>query len=91
MPEKIIDTLTLGILKSAHTLISLISFDKLCSMATPKHLNTLPLLNHFCIIALLPDLEMVSIYSIIKFLYYSFIIKLLLLLIYLSFKALVLY
>ena len=95
MPEKMIGTLTSGILKSTHTLISPISFDKLCSVATPRHPNTLPLPNHLRIVALPPDLEMVSIYSIIKFLYHSSTIKLLLLLIlikwlYLSLKALVL-
>ena len=89
-----IGTLTLGILKSAHTLISPISFNKLCSVATPRHPNTLLLLNHLRIVALPPNLERVSIYSIIKFLYHSSTIKLLLLLIlikwlYLSFKALV--
>jgi hypothetical protein len=93
--KKMIGTLTSGILKSAHTLISPISFDKLCSVATSRHSNTLPLPNHLRIVALPSDLERVSIYSIIKFLYHSSTIKLLLLLIlikwlYLSLKALVL-
>ena len=95
MPEKIIGTLTSSILKSLHTLMSLISFNKLSSVATPGHPKPLPLPNHLRIVALAPDLERVSIYSVIKFLYHSSTIKLLLLLIlikwlYLSFKALVL-
>jgi hypothetical protein len=56
MPEKIIGTLTSSILKSVHTLISLIFSYKL---------------NHVRIIALMPDLQRVSLYSIIDFLYHS--------------------
>jgi hypothetical protein len=39
VPKKIIGTLTLSILKSVHTLISPIIFNKLCSVATPGHLK----------------------------------------------------
>jgi hypothetical protein len=39
MQEKIISTLALSILKSVHTLISLIFSYKLYSMASPKYLN----------------------------------------------------
>jgi hypothetical protein len=61
-------------------------------MATPRHFEPLPLPNHVRIIALTPDLQRVSFYSVIKFLYHCSTIKLLLLLIlikwlYLSFKA----
>jgi hypothetical protein len=38
MPEKMINTLTSSILKSVHTLISLIFSYKLYSVATPGHL-----------------------------------------------------
>ena len=95
MPEKMIGTLTSGILKSLHTLMSPISFNKLSSVATPGHPEPLPLPNHLRTVALAPDLEKVSIYNVIKFLHHSSTIKLLLLLIlikwlYLSLKALVL-
>jgi hypothetical protein len=55
-----------------HTLISLIIFNKLCSVATPRHPEPLLLENHVRIVALTPDLQRVSFYSIIDFLYYSF-------------------
>ena len=56
VPEKIIGTLTSNILKSIHTLISLIFSYKLYSVATLGHPETLPLENHVRIIALTPDL-----------------------------------
>jgi hypothetical protein len=52
MLEKIISTLTLSILKSIHTLISLIFSYKLYFIATFKHLKPLLLENHVRIIAL---------------------------------------
>ena len=55
-----------------HTLISLINFYKLCSVATPRYPKPLLLENRIYIVALTPDLQRVSIYSIIAFLYYSF-------------------
>jgi len=72
VPKKIIGTLTLSILKSAHTSISPIIFYKLCSVATPEHPEPLLLENHVRIVALTPDLQRVSLYSVIDFLYYSF-------------------
>jgi len=75
VPKKIIDTLTSNILKSVHTLISLILFYKLCSIVTVKHLKPLLLENHIHIVAFIPDLQRVSFYSIIDFLYYSSTIK----------------
>jgi hypothetical protein len=54
-----------------HTLISLIIFYKLCSIVTPGHLEPLLLENHIHIVALTPDLQRVSFYSIIDFLYHS--------------------
>jgi hypothetical protein len=93
VPEKIIGTLTSSILKSVHTLISSVFSYKLYSVATPGHPKPLPLENHVRIIALTPDLQSVSFYSIIDFLYYSSTIELILSLIlikesYLSSKAL---
>ena len=41
-------------------------------MATPGYPKPLPLENHICIIALTPDLQRVSFYSIIDFFYHSF-------------------
>jgi hypothetical protein len=76
MPEKIIGTLTSSILKSVHTLISPIFSYKLYSVATPGHPKPLPLENHVRIIALTPDLQRVSFYSIIDFLNHSSTIKL---------------
>jgi hypothetical protein len=56
MPKIIISTLTLSILKSIHTLISLIIFYKLYSVATLRHLEPFLLENHNRIVALTPDL-----------------------------------
>jgi hypothetical protein len=56
MPEKIIGTLTLSILKSIYTLISLIIFVKLYSVITLEYPEPLLLENHVRIIALIPDL-----------------------------------
>jgi hypothetical protein len=55
-----------------HTLISPIFSDKLYSVATPGHPEPLLLENHVRIIALTPDLQRVSFYSITNFLYYNF-------------------
>jgi hypothetical protein len=71
VPEKLISTLTSNILKSAHTLISLIFSYKLYSVATPGHPEPLSLENHVRIIALTPDLQRVSFYNIISFLHHS--------------------
>jgi len=76
-----------------HILISLIIFYKLYSVATPRYFEFFLLENHGYIIALTSNLQRVSFYSIIDFLYHSFITKLLLFLIlvkrsYLSSKAL---
>ena len=70
MPEKIIGTLTLSILKSVHTLISPIFSYKLCSVATPGHPKLL-LENHVHIVAITPDLQRVSFYIITDVLYHS--------------------
>jgi hypothetical protein len=78
MLEKIISTLTLSILKSMHTLISLIFSYKLYFIATLKHLKPFLLENHIRIIAFMLDLQRVSFYSIIDFFYYNFITKLIL-------------
>jgi len=96
VPKKIISTLTLSILKSVYTLISLILFNKLYSVATLGQLKPLLLEYYVRIVALMPNLQRVSFYSIIEFFYYSFTTKLILFLIlikgfYLSFKALLLY
>jgi hypothetical protein len=61
-----------------HTLISSIFSYKLYSIATPGHSKPLPLENHIRIIALTPDLQRVSFYSIIDFLHHSFTIELIL-------------
>jgi hypothetical protein len=66
-----IGTLTLSIFKSVYTLISPIFPYKLYSVATPRHLEPLLLENHVRIIALTPDLQRVSFYSLIDFLYHS--------------------
>jgi hypothetical protein len=71
VPKKIIGTLTLNILKSVHTLISPIIFYKLCFIATPGYPEPLLLENHVRIVALTPDLQRVSFYSVIDFLYHS--------------------
>ena len=46
VPKNIIGTFTLSILKSVHTLISLIIFYKLYSVTTPGHPEPLLLENH---------------------------------------------
>ena len=84
MPEKIIGTLTLGILKSIHTSISPITFYKSYSIATPGHPKPLLLENHARIVALMPDLQTVSFYSAVEFLYYSCTTELLSSLIYIK-------
>jgi hypothetical protein len=71
VPEKITGTLTSRILKSVYTSISPIFSYKLYSVATPKHLEPLPLENHVRIVALTPDLQRVSFYNIIDLLYHS--------------------
>jgi hypothetical protein len=77
MPEKIIGTLTLSILKSIHTLISPIDSYKLCSVATPRHPKPLQPEYHIYIVTFILDLQRVSFYSIIDFLYHSSTTKLL--------------
>jgi hypothetical protein len=79
-----------------HTLISLIIFYKLWSVAAPRHLKLLLLENRIYIVALTPDLQRVLIYNIILFLYRSSTTKLILSLIllkesYRGSKALTLY
>ena len=59
-----------------HTFISPIIFYKLCSVATPGHPKPLPLENHVRIVALMPDLQRVSLYSVTDFLYHSSTTKL---------------
>jgi hypothetical protein len=71
VPGKIIGTLTSSILKSVHTLISPIFSCKLYSIATPGHPKPLSLENHVRIIALTLDLQRVSFYGVIDFLYYN--------------------
>jgi hypothetical protein len=71
VPEKIIGTLTSSILKSVHTSISPVFYYKSYSMATPGHPEPLLLENHVRIIALTPDLQSVSFYSVIDFLHHS--------------------
>ena len=56
MPEKIIGTLTLSILKSVYTLISPIFSYKLYSIVTPEYPKPFLLENHSRIIVLTPDL-----------------------------------
>jgi hypothetical protein len=75
-----------------HTSISFIIFYKLYSVASPGHPEPLLLENHIHIVAFTPDLQRVSFYSIIEFLYHSFTTELILSLIlikgsYLSSKA----
>jgi hypothetical protein len=67
-----------------HTLISPIIFYKLCSVATPRYPKPLLLQNRIYIIALILDLQRVSFYNIIVFLYYSSTTKLILSLILLK-------
>jgi hypothetical protein len=71
VPEKIIGTLTSSILKSVHTPMPPVFSYKSYSVATPGHPEPLPLKNHIRIIALTPDLQSVSYYSVIDFLHHS--------------------
>src|SRR6266536_2221524 len=71
VPEKMIGTLPSRILKSVHTSISPIFFYKLCSVATLGHPELLLLENHVRIVALTPDLQRVSFYSVTDFLHHS--------------------
>jgi hypothetical protein len=71
VPEKIIGTLTLSILKSVHTSISPIFSYKLYSVTTPGHPKPLLLENYVCIIALTPDSQRVSFYNVTDFLYHN--------------------
>jgi hypothetical protein len=96
VPEKMIGTLTLSILKSIYTSISPIIFVKLYSVTTLEHPEPLLLANHVRIVALIPDLQRVSFYSVIELLHHSSINELVLSLIliegsYPSSKALLLY
>ena len=59
-----------------HTSISPIFSYKLYPVATPGHPKLLLLENHVCIIALTPDLQRVSFYSVTDFLHYSSTTKL---------------
>jgi hypothetical protein len=52
-----------------HTLVSPINFYKFSSVATPRYSKPLLLENRIYIVALTPDLQRVSFYSIIVFLY----------------------
>jgi hypothetical protein len=61
-----------------YTLISPIFSYKLYSVATPGYPKPLLLENHVRIIALTPNLQKVSFYSIIDFLYYNSTTELLL-------------
>jgi hypothetical protein len=54
-----------------HTLISPMFPYKLYSVATPGQPEPILLENHVRIVALMPDLQRVSFYSVIGFLYYS--------------------
>jgi hypothetical protein len=90
-----VGTLTSSILKSVHTLTSLIFSYKLYSVATLRHPKPFLLENHIHIIAFTPNLQRVFFYSVIDFLYHSFTAELILSLIlinrsYLSSKALLL-
>jgi hypothetical protein len=71
VPEKIIGTLNSSISKSVHALISPIFSYKLHFVATPGHPKPLLLENHVRIVALTPDLQRVSFYSITDFLSHS--------------------
>jgi hypothetical protein len=76
VPEKMIGTLTSSILKSVHTSISPVFSYKLYSVATLGYLEPFPLENHVRIIALTPDLQRVSFYSVTEFLCHSSTTKL---------------
>jgi hypothetical protein len=65
-------------LKSLHTLISPIIFYKLYSVATPGHPEPLLLESHVHIVALTPNLQRVSFYSVTEFLHHSSTTKLIL-------------
>jgi hypothetical protein len=76
-----------------HILASPVFINKLCSVTTRDTLRHSHYQITFASLLLKPDLQEVSIHSAIKFLYYSYTIKLLLLVIfmkwfYLSFKTL---
>jgi hypothetical protein len=71
-----IGTLTLNISKSLHTLISPILFNKLCSSSTPRHPKPLLLENYVHVVNHTPNLQRVSFYSVIGFLYHSSTIEL---------------
>lgn len=71
MPEKIIGTLTSRILKSVHTLIYPIISCKLCSGAISEHPEPFSLRYYVRIVALMPDLQRVSLPIITNPLYYS--------------------
>ena len=77
MPEKIIGTLTSRILKSVHTSISLIIFCNLCSVAIPERPEPFSLGSHVRIVALMPDVLMVSFCSITSYFSYRSITELL--------------
>jgi hypothetical protein len=55
-----------------HTSISPIFSYKLYSVTTSRYPKPLPLENHVRIIALTPDLQRVSFYSVIAFLHHNF-------------------
>jgi hypothetical protein len=78
VPEKIIGTLTLSILKPIYTFIPLIIFYKLYSIATLGHPKPLLLEYHVVIVVLTLDLYRVFFYSITEFLYRSSTTKLIL-------------
>jgi hypothetical protein len=61
-----------------YTLISFIIFYKLYSIASPRYPEPLLLENHIHIVTFTPDLQKVSFYSIIEFLYYNFTTELIL-------------
>jgi hypothetical protein len=71
VPEKIISILILRILKSVHISISPIFSCKLYPVAISEHPEPFLLENHVRIIALTPDIQKVSFYSIINLFYYS--------------------
>jgi hypothetical protein len=82
LPEIMIGTLTSSIFKSEHILISFMISCKLYFVATPGHPKPFPLENYRHIIALTPNLQKVSFYSIIEFHHHSPTTKLILILKY---------
>ena len=76
MPEFPTGTLTLSILKSIHTAISFNIFQKLYSVATPAHLECLQLKKSCSRCCTTPDLQRVSICSVIALHYHSYITEL---------------